>query len=170
MYNSEAHVLCSDILDQAPMLVDQLLAALFRLDPSAATFTSIHLRILRVCLQQRLYTQACLLLDKDILNLPTRESGAHPEEPYLCSNHRFSSGYITIRSGHSAIIRVSDVLEYYLLGAMAFIALARWSAAKTLLEYVLCAPSQSAPTGLMVEAYKKWVFVSLLADGKVRIS
>jgi len=110
------------------------------------------------------------LLDKDILSFPARESGAPPEELYPCSKHRFSSGYITIRSGHSAKVSVGDVLEFYLLGAMAFIALARWSAAKTLLEYVLSAPSQNAPTGIMVEAYKKWVFVSLLTDGKVRIS
>lgn len=147
------------------MLVDQLLAALFRLDPSAATFTSLHLRTLQICLQHRLYTQACLLLDKDIYSFPTQNAPA--DEPHPCSKHQMSSGYMTIRSGLCGRVAVGDVLEFHLLGAMALIALTRWTDAMKFLEYVLSAPTQNAPSGIMLEAYKKWVFISLLVKGKV---
>lgn len=62
----------------------------------------------------------------------------------------------------------TDVMEYYLTGAMVYIGVSRWERAKYFLEHVLSTPtSQSgATTGMMSEAYKKWVLVSLLAKSR----
>lgn len=52
---------------------------------------------------------------------------------------------------------------------MIYIALHEWERASFFLEYVLSTPTNNTANGMMLEAYKKWVLVGLLANGKVRI-
>jgi len=58
------------------------------------------------------------------------------------------------------------VHEYFLLAASIYIGLRRWEEALLNLECVLAAPTQGTPSGLMLEAYQKWVVVGCLIHGR----
>lgn len=62
---------------------------------------------------------------------------------------------------------MTDIQEYYVLGAMAYLGLGRFKKAQQFLEHVLVVPSANTANGLMLEAYKKWVLVNCLVGGKV---
>jgi COP9 signalosome complex subunit 3 len=61
-----------------------------------------------------------------------------------------------------------DYLEYHLYGAMVYMGLKQWQNATSFLEIVLLAPTASVASVIMLEAYKKWVLVGLLLNGKAR--
>lgn len=140
-------------------------SAMLRLDPSAGTFTSSHLKYVQICLENGLLAQACLILDNNIHSLPATNA-LSTEGTFACSSHPLSSAYITTRSGLTENYTLHDVQEYYLSGAMVYIGLKRWSSALFFLELVLSVPSSNAANGYMLEAYKKWTLVSLLVNGK----
>lgn len=52
---------------------------------------------------------------------------------------------------------------------MCYIGLKDWDRAKLFLEVVIMSPTQNIVSKIQVDAYKKWVLVSLLRDGKVSI-
>ena len=139
---------------------------MLRLDPSCATFTSSHILYIRLCADARALRAALPILDKPILSFPAQPAKAVEEQP-LCADHLTSSGYITENSGLSLAITRDDVQEYYILGANIYIALQQWRNALTFLEHVLVTPTQNVATGPMVEAYRKWMLVALLIEGKV---
>ena len=87
--------------------------------------------------------------------------------PHLCSRHESSSTYITPESGLSAKLDYRDHLLYFLYGAMIFMALKKWKRALFFLEVVIMSPTVSSISKIQVDAYKKWVLVSLLYVGYV---
>jgi len=59
-------------------------------------------------------------------------------------------------------------MEYHLLGAMIYMGLHKWERTMDFLAYVIGTPSTNgAATGIMIEAYKKWVLVGLISTGSV---
>lgn len=149
-----------------------LVGALLRLDPSAGTFTSTHLKLVRLCLSTGRPSQALPILDRDIYAFPQKPVKDAPDDP-LSEEHEMSNAYIIERSdktekaGFTLPLLSNYVLEYYLLGATIYIGLRNYSRARLFLEYVLLSPSsQHQASALQVEAYKKWILVGLLADGK----
>lgn len=139
---------------------------ILRLDPEGGVLTTNHLLVLRTCLSCRAYDQALPLLDKIIHTFPSKK-GSKVDAPYLCSRHAVASAFITEESGFTGEITVHDVQEYFLLGAMCYIALRMWEEAQMFLEHVLVIPSGGVATGNMVEAYRKWLLVGCLAHGYV---
>lgn len=108
--------------------------------------------------------QALPILDKDIYSLPTDpQRGVDDRLP--CATHELSATFITKSSNISSPLTVSDVHEYYLLGAHVYIGLRRYTRARLFLELVLASPTQNVATPLMVEAYKKSILVNLLSTG-----
>ncbi|KAL9026372.1 MAG: hypothetical protein Q9196_004956 [Gyalolechia fulgens] len=92
----------------------------------------------------------------------------HVRDAALASNqHDTSAGYITDQSELSAAITYRDPLQYFIYGAMIYMALKEWHRAIPFLEAVLTAPSRNHASRIQVEAYKKWVLVNLLAHGHV---
>ena len=87
--------------------------------------------------------------------------------PYLCSRHDSSSTYITPESGLSAKLEYRDHLIYFLYGAMIFMGLKKWKRALHFLEIVIMSPVVNNVSKIQVDAYKKWVLVSLLYKGHV---
>lgn len=149
-------------MSQVPIY--RLMAALMRrLDPSLGTFTSSHLTFTRACLRNRAYQDALLVVKHDIHSFPAKELG---KDTYLSSQHHMSNGYITESSGLTTPVTLANVQEYQLLSAMVYMALRDWSEALYHLEHVLVTPTPSTVNGLMVEAYKKWLLVDLMANGK----
>ncbi|KAI8938246.1 hypothetical protein NX059_005906 [Plenodomus lindquistii] len=144
-------------------------SAMTRLDPTTGTFTSTHLTFINLCLETRSYAAAEPILDNYIHTLPSRiptavREGLEYSVP--CADVASSGEYIHQTSGHSDKVSLHDVLEYYVLGAMAYLGLKKFKKAQHFLECVLIAPSANIANGLMLEAYKKWVLVSCLIDGK----
>lgn len=136
-----------------------------RLDPTLSVFTSVHLQFLRICMETRSYRDATSVLDHDALSFPTAATPGI-EKPVPSSTKLHSSEYITVESDLSGKIVAADVQEYFLLGAMAYIGVENYARARLLLEHVLVSPTNNTATGLMLEAYRKWVPVMLLT-GKV---
>ena len=107
-----------------------------------------------------------MILSKDICSFPAKDFTSLNDIP-LCSNLQSSSEYITLDSGITDRISVTKVQQYHMYGAMVFISLQDWRQAKHFLDHVLLTPTQSVANGLILEAYKKWVLVHLLAKDKV---
>lgn len=146
--------------------MNPLIAAIFRLDPMSGTLTSTHLKVLQICLRQQMYREALPILQATIHSFPAPKS-LQVESDYKCSAHIDSSAYITENSGLTEKLTTLDVHEYFLLGGMIYIALQQWEGARLYLECVLVSPSHGAPSGLQVEAYKKWVLVCCILKGSV---
>ncbi|KAK5115195.1 hypothetical protein LTR85_009953 [Meristemomyces frigidus] len=140
--------------------------AMLRLDPTAGTFTTNHLKLLRACLYSGVPSQALPILDKNIYAFPTLPAKNVPEE-LLSEEHELSNGFITAKSSFTEKVQTEHVLEYHLLGAHIYIGQRNYTRARLFLEYLILTPSQQyAVSALQVEAYKKWVLVGLLAEGK----
>ena len=87
--------------------------------------------------------------------------------PYAGSKHESSSTYITQESGLSAKLDYRDHQLYFLYGAMLYMGLKEWKKALLFLEIVMTSPVMNNASKIQVEAYKKWVLVSLLYKGSV---
>lgn len=141
--------------------------ALRRLDPSAATFTTLHLRFVRQCLGVGSPSQALAILDRNIFAYPQAlPKSAHTE--VLSEEHELSNAFITTSSGFSEKILPEHVLEYYLIGAHVYIGMRNFQRARLFLEHVILYPTlQHVASTLQMEAYKKWILVGLLSEGKL---
>lgn len=141
---------------------------MLRLDPSCAVFTSTHLLFIRLCLHAKAYTSALPVLDSHICQFPSlsgRPSSTSFSLP--CSKHESSLGFITESSGLSSKVSYKDYLQYFLYGGMVYMALKQWRKASHFLAIVISMPTLGCISMIMVEAYKKWVLVGLIQDGKV---
>lgn len=147
-------------------ILAQIANAMLRLDPSAGTLTSTHRTFLQACLDTHAYHPASIILEKDIHSIGPKSPNL-ADGQFYCSVHSLSNSFISQKSGFTEKLQIHDVLEYYLLGAIVYIGLRNWTRAIFYLEHVLTAPSNNAANGSMLEAYKKWVLVSLLAAGRV---
>lgn len=144
-----------------------LSTALRRLDPSGATFTTSHLRFVRQCLGLGTPSQALAILNQNIFAYPQALPKNAPSE-VLSEEHELSNAFITSTSGFSEKILPENVLEYYLLGAHVYIGMLNLQRARLFLEHVILYPTLHQATSMIqVEAYKKWVLVGLLSEGKM---
>ena len=143
-----------------------LWTSMLRLDPTAGTFTSSHLRLVRICLEYGVPTQALPILDKNIYAFPQAPPKNLPDEP-LCEDHDLSTGFITTKTAISLPLKSEYILEYYMLGAHIYIGLRNYNRARLFLEYVILTPTVgNTCSALQTEAYKKWLLLGLLATGK----
>ena len=145
-------------------------SAMTRLDPTTGTFTSIHLLFVQLCCEIRSYAAAEPILDNYIHAIPQKipnvvRDGLEYSVP--CADVASSGEYIHQNSGHSDKVSVSEIQEYYVLGAQAYLGIRQFKKAQQFLEHVLVMPTANTANGLMLEAYKKWVLVSCLVEGKV---
>lgn len=143
---------------------------MLRLDPSGSSLTSNHVLLSRLCLRARTYALALPVIEKDICFFPTSadQSYLRRSQPVLCSQHESSATFITHISGFSSKLTYKDHLQYFLYSSMIYMGLKQWDRALHLLSIVVCAPSINSVSSIMVDAYKKWVLVSLLGKGAVR--
>jgi COP9 signalosome complex subunit 3 len=141
--------------------------ALRRLDPSGATFTTLHLRFVRQCLGLGAPSQALAILDQNIFAYPQALPKNAPTE-VLSEEHELSNAFITSTSGFSEKILPEHVLEYYLLGSYVYIGMRNFQRARLFLEHVILYPTlQHVASTFQMEAYKKWILVGLLSEGKL---
>lgn len=143
-----------------------IVTGLLRLDPTGGTFTFNHLNLVRHCLHVGCPSQALPLLDKDIYAFPQKHPKSAPEE-LLNEESEFSTGFITETSAIAGKPKVEHVLEYYLLGASIYIGQRKFSRARLFLEYIILTPSSvHGCSAFQMEAYKKWILLGLLSEGR----
>ncbi|GAB7341061.1 hypothetical protein MBLNU457_7381t2 [Dothideomycetes sp. NU457] len=147
-------------------LLQAMRTAILRMDPTGATYTSNHLIFVQLCLSLGLPRQALPLIDNDIYCLPADPTKGIDDDRLLCADHELSCGYITTTSGITDKIFVTEIQEYYLLGAFVYIGVRNYERARLFLEMVLSVPTtNSAVNPYMVEAYKRLQILGLLAQG-----
>ncbi len=125
--------------------------------------------VIRLCLETREYNAALPILEKDIYHFPLHsdKGAANSHSRYACSQQDSSSTFITTSSGLSEKLEYQDHLKYFLFGAMIYIGLKDWERALLFLDIVISSPTVNSTSMIQVEAYKKWVLVSLLLRGQV---
>lgn len=145
-----------------------------RLDPSSSTMSITHWYFVNACVHARAYQDALAILDRPIYHVPTSDSVKVLEKRLakrVCSPADSSLAYINPQTGLSGKITYRVLLEYYLLGALCYIGSRQWKKAQAFLEVVLAAPCQQAQnvtSVITIEAYKKWLLLSLIIDGNVK--
>ena len=156
---------------QPSLAIFPIRSAILRLDPSSSCFTSSHLIFVHLCLETREYHEALPVLKNDIYHFPLNsDKGASgPSTRFACSNHESSSAFMTVASNLSDKLEYQDHLKYFLYGAMIYIGLRDWERALLFLEIVIASPTINTTSIIQVEAYKKWVLVSLLLKGRVSL-
>ena len=156
--------------NQSRAAITPIRTAILRLDPSSSCFTSNHLLFVRLCLEGQEYHAALPILDKDIFYFPSSPNteSIQVNPPFPCSPHEFSSSFITTTSHLSETLDHMHHLRYFLFGAMIYIKLRNWRRALHFLEIVLTCPTANTASMIQVEAFKKWILVNLVANGRVR--
>jgi COP9 signalosome complex subunit 3 len=140
--------------------------AILRLDPSGSVFTQLHLLLVKLALESRAYNAVVPVLDKFILYFPGSISQTKPK--FLCDLSLSPTAFITSTSGLASTKFIyQEVLEYFLCSGMVYIGLRNWESALECLENAVTYPAKDgAVSKIMVEAYKKWIIVGLLLEGK----
>lgn len=150
--------------NQPALVIKPLRNAILRLDPSGSMLTSTHLHLVKLALETRTYDAAVPVLDKFIFQFPGAIN--HPKPAFICEEGLPPVAYITPESKLSTKLKYQDVLEYFLYSGMVYIGMRKWDSALECLENAVTYPAREV-SKIMVEAYKKWVLVGLLLEGKL---
>lgn len=150
--------------------IQMLHSVILRLDPTSSTLTPAHYSFIRLCIGARAFAEGADILNKPITSLPfdTDKATLPRSYKYLCSYQESSATYLTYHNGLNVKWSYRQYLEYFLMGAIIYMALRQFAKAKFYLEVVLSTPTigPTSTSMVQVEAYKKWVLVSLLLKGR----
>lgn len=107
------------------------------------------------------------VLDKPILYFPPAQKV--PKSKLLCNMSHPPSVYITPESGFTRkFTKYQEILEYLYYRGMVYIGTRHWRKAFQSLEDAVMFPcKEGGVSKIQIEAYKKWVLVGLLLDGKL---
>lgn len=151
---------------QSHLAVGPIATALTRLDPTGSMLTTHHLTLVRLALESRNYTAATQVLDKFILYVPGAPTVTKPK--YLCDLNLSPVSFITDKSKLTGKVKYLEVLEYFLYSGMIYMGLRDWDKAHQALESAVTYPAKDNNVSkVMLDAYKKWVLVGLLLEGKL---
>jgi COP9 signalosome complex subunit 3 len=148
------------------MAVAPIRDALLRLDPSGSMLTATHLTLVKLALESQSYSAVVPVIEKFILYFPG--SSSQPKPKYICDMSLSTTQFMTPSSGLTGKFKYQEVLEYFLYSGMVYIGLSNWEGALQCLENAVTYPAkESSVSKIMVEAYKKWVLVGLLHEGRL---
>lgn len=89
----------------------------------------------------------------------------HPQ--FFCDLSLSPQAYISKESGLTNALKSTAVLEYDLLVGLIYCSRRNWAKAYAAFERVITFPTRDSGTSkIMAEAYKKWILVGLLLNGK----
>lgn len=118
--------------------VNSLRAAIQKVSTSSEHLTPIHADFLQVCLLAKAYSAALPVLEQDILEIDPNSTGLTPQ----------------------------DFLRYFYYGGNIYTGLKEYKKALEMYKLALSTPAY-ALSAIVLESYKKFVLVSLLANGTV---
>ena len=144
--------------------VKALSHAILRLDPPGSILTSSHLLLARLSYNSDQIDDALEVIDKSIVFYPGMANRG--EAQYLCDPTLSSPSYISRETGLTAVLKPQNVMEYDLLCGMMYCSKRDWVKASAAFERVVTFPTREhGISKIMVDAYKRWVLVSLLWKG-----
>jgi COP9 signalosome complex subunit 3 len=148
------------------MIAAEALAnAIIGLDPTGSMLTSTHYQLVKLAYETECIQPALQVLDKTIVYYPGMTGIAEPRYP--CDMSLPPPAYISKFTGFTSLLKSQDVLEYDLLCGLMYSSLKYWDKAFAAFQRVITYPTRdSGVSKIMAEAYKKWVLVGLLLDGK----
>lgn len=138
---------------------------MLRLDPSGSILTSTHISLVKLAYNTDNIAPAVPVIDKSIVYYPNMANQTQTE--HLCDLSLPPPAYISRGTGLTTTLKAANVLEYDLLCGMMYCTRREWNKALDAFARVITFPTREGGTSkIMVEAYKKWVLTSLLANGK----
>ncbi|KAI3326217.1 hypothetical protein HD806DRAFT_439998 [Xylariaceae sp. AK1471] len=144
--------------------VETLATAILKLDPSGTILTSSHLLLAKLAYETDNILPALPVIDKNIVFYPGMAN--HDNDQYLCDLALSPPTYISKATGLTDWVNSSMVLEYDLVCGMMYCARREWAKAQAAFERVVTFPTKdSGCSKIMVDAFKKWILVSLLSKG-----
>ncbi|KAI0445334.1 hypothetical protein F4803DRAFT_508320 [Xylaria telfairii] len=145
--------------------VETLATAILKLDPTGSMLTSSHLLLVRLAYHTSNLEPALCVIDKDIVFYPGMAN--HENTQHLCDLALTPPSYISKSTGLTALMKNSMVLEYDLVCGLIYCSRREWGNARSAFERVITFPTKDGGCSkIMVEAFKKWILVSLLSEGK----
>ncbi|KAH7011658.1 hypothetical protein EDB80DRAFT_397851 [Ilyonectria destructans] len=145
--------------------IEVLASAMLRMDPSGSMFTSTHLMLVKYAYESSWIEPALKILDCDITFYPGM--AGQKDAKLLCDLSLSPASYISVDTGLTESVKSASVLEYNLLSGLCYMTRKDWTKAYQALERVVTHPSRDKGVSkIMDEAYKRWVLVGLLKDGK----
>ncbi|KAG5948750.1 hypothetical protein E4U53_006155 [Claviceps sorghi] len=152
-------------LFSASTAVELLAAVILRIDPTGSLFTSTHFMLAQLAYNSSSTESALRVLDRDILFYPHLMNAK--ENSVLCDPTLPATSYISTQTGLTDDITIAMVLEYNHLRGLMYISRRDWIKAKEAFEQVVSHPVKDrAVSKIMVDAYKRWVLVALLGQGR----
>lgn len=128
-------------------------------------FTSTHLALAKIAYQTAWVEPALKVLDCDTTFFPGM--AGQKDSKLLCDSSLHPAAFISIETGLTESVKSSTILEYYHLSALCYMSQRDWTKAHRALEHVMTHPSKDKGVAkIMDEAYKRWLLVGLLKDGK----
>lgn len=150
---------------QAKVAVEAVASAMLRLDPSGSMFTSTHLLLAKFAYEQGYIEPALKVLDCDITYYPGMSGQKDPR--ILFDEEIPPSSYISVDTGLTDVVKSSTVLEYNLVCGLCHTARRDWAKAQKAFERVVTHPTRDKGLSqIMIDAYKRWLLVGLLKDGR----
>lgn len=148
---------------QSGLATKSLCDAILKFDATGSTLTGAHLVLVRLSLEFHAYAEALPVIDQPIIYFQVLLPQSKPKA--LGSLPSFGSGQTS--SGFGQKLRYQDVLEYFLGVGTIYIGLQQWAKALDALENAITYPvKDNAVSKIMTDAYKKWVLVKILLEGR----
>lgn len=165
---------------QPSITIDILTTAILRLDPTASTFTSTHLLLMKYAAEKQAYLPAINIAKRDILYYPIPASSRHnmlgafgetSKRGFFLGDETLASPvFITQANGFTDKITSAMILEYNYLRGLIFISQKDWSNAQVALEQVVGHPCRERGVSkIMVDSHNKWILVGLLNEGSTPV-
>ncbi|CAG8982397.1 hypothetical protein HYALB_00007519 [Hymenoscyphus albidus] len=153
--------------NQIALVIPHIRDALLGLDPSGTVLTSKHIQLLKLVMETQSYAAVVPIIEKTILYIPG--ASEQPKPKHISSTVLSPPSYVTPESGITAKkLKVPEVLEYLFLCGTIYVGLRDWANAKRCFEVAVAYPArETSCSKIMAEAYKRWLLVSVLLDGKV---
>ncbi|KAF4975259.1 hypothetical protein FZEAL_7926 [Fusarium zealandicum] len=145
--------------------VEAAATAMLRIDPSGSMFTSTHLLLAKFAYTSTWVEPALKVLDRDITFFPGM--AGQKDSKLLSDSSLTPAAYISVDTGLTEPVKSATVLEYNLVSGLCYMARRDWVKSHRALERVITHPSKDKGVSkIMDEAYKVWLLVGLLKDGK----
>lgn len=157
------------------MKVNLVANAILRIDPTGSMLTSHHLDLVYLAHTTDTAEHAFGVLDKQIVFFPGLasdqsstyiNSNASLQKP-LCDLSLPPTDYIKQETGLTMNVDVEKVLEYEFYSGLLYCSREQWRKALAAFERVITHPTRDGGVSkIMADAYKKWLLVSLLVNGR----
>jgi COP9 signalosome complex subunit 3 len=160
------HAPCADSECQGPQAVGLLASAILRIDPTSQMLTSSHCHLAELAYESRQFEAALPVIGIPYVYVPGMKNQTDPQ--HFGDSGASPAAFISTRTNLTENLSKDAIMKYDTTCGMIFADLGRWKDAHAAFSRVVAFPSRDGSVILaMASAYKKMVFSSLLAYGRL---